>query len=257
MIEHRQRRRILVAASVLGVGLGGFFDGILLHQVLQWHHLLSLLPGETWRDISNQILADGLFHVLMYGVTALGLYLLWRARESLAHVGWRTVAGGGLLGFGLWNVVDVVGFHWLMGIHRIRVDVPDPLAYDLGWLAVFGVVPLAIAWALLRSAGRDSGGAARGAVTLSIAALIAAGWASLPPPETSTALVLFPAESGSAGAFQAAHAANAAVIWMNPEGTIAAVDVSQPSASAQLYKAGALLVTRSPALAGCVSALRA
>ncbi len=44
---------------------------------------------------------------------------------------------------------------------------------------------------------------------------------------------------------------------MNPEGTIAAVEVSQPSASAQLYKGGALLVTRSPALAGCVSALRA
>ncbi|GAA5038269.1 DUF2243 domain-containing protein [Actinopolymorpha pittospori] len=26
---------------VLGVGLGRFVDGILLHQVLQWHHMLS------------------------------------------------------------------------------------------------------------------------------------------------------------------------------------------------------------------------
>ncbi len=26
---------------LLGVGMGGFVDGILLHQVLQWHHMLS------------------------------------------------------------------------------------------------------------------------------------------------------------------------------------------------------------------------
>ena len=29
------------AGYSLGFGIGGFFDGILLHQVLQWHHLLS------------------------------------------------------------------------------------------------------------------------------------------------------------------------------------------------------------------------
>jgi uncharacterized membrane protein len=25
----------------LGIGLGGFVDGIVLHQILQWHHLLT------------------------------------------------------------------------------------------------------------------------------------------------------------------------------------------------------------------------
>ena len=31
-----------VSAGVLfGLGLGGFFDGIVLHQVLQWHHMLT------------------------------------------------------------------------------------------------------------------------------------------------------------------------------------------------------------------------
>jgi hypothetical protein len=32
------------ASVVLGVGLGGFIDGIILHQLLQWHHMLS-----SWR----------------------------------------------------------------------------------------------------------------------------------------------------------------------------------------------------------------
>ena len=26
---------------LLGIGLGGFVDGIVLHQILQWHHMLS------------------------------------------------------------------------------------------------------------------------------------------------------------------------------------------------------------------------
>jgi hypothetical protein len=25
----------------LGIGLGGFVDGIVLHQILQWHHMLT------------------------------------------------------------------------------------------------------------------------------------------------------------------------------------------------------------------------
>jgi uncharacterized membrane protein len=30
-----------MAGIFLGLGLGGFFDGIILHQVLQWHHMLT------------------------------------------------------------------------------------------------------------------------------------------------------------------------------------------------------------------------
>ena len=74
---------LILPTAIIGVGLSGFFDGILLHQVLQWHHLLSLVPGEPFRDIGTQILADGLFHVLMYLVTAVGLWLLWRRRGLL------------------------------------------------------------------------------------------------------------------------------------------------------------------------------
>ena len=63
-------RGLILAAGTLGFGLSGFFDGILLHQILQWHHLLSLVPGETMRDIGNQIVADGLFHLFMYAIAA-------------------------------------------------------------------------------------------------------------------------------------------------------------------------------------------
>jgi uncharacterized membrane protein len=28
-------------AFIMGLGLGGFIDGIVLHQILQWHHMLT------------------------------------------------------------------------------------------------------------------------------------------------------------------------------------------------------------------------
>jgi hypothetical protein len=87
--------RPAVAAGVLGFALGGFFDGILLHQVLQWHHFLSLVPGEALRDIRAQILADGLFHVAVYAVAALGLWPLWRAHGGLAAADGRRLFGAG------------------------------------------------------------------------------------------------------------------------------------------------------------------
>ena len=42
---------------LLGFALGGFADGILFHQVLQWHHLLSGVdrPGHHERGILNPV----------------------------------------------------------------------------------------------------------------------------------------------------------------------------------------------------------
>jgi uncharacterized membrane protein len=43
-------------AFLLGIGLGGFVDGIVLHQVLQWHHMLT--------DTGDHFLALGAVQVL-------------------------------------------------------------------------------------------------------------------------------------------------------------------------------------------------
>ena len=252
-------RGLLAATFTIGVGLSGFFDGILLHQLLQWHHLLSLVPGETFRSIGAQIFADGMFHVAMYAVTAAGLWLLWRRRDALARhpQGWRIVAGGGLLGFGVWNVIDVAFFHWTLGIHRIRVDVPDPMAYDIGWLVILGLLPLIPAWLLLRRARGDGGGhgAAAGAA-LSLLALAAAPLASLPQPGTNSAIVLFRPGTSAGAALTAVAAADARILWTDRDAGLMALALDRPGATAALYRGGALLVTRSPALAGCAAALK-
>ena len=252
---HLSGSGVTSAAFVLGFGLGGFFDGILLHQVLQWHHLLSLVPGEAMRDIRNQILADGLFHVGMYAITAAGLWMLWRRRAALRDSGGARVAGGALLGFGAWNIVDVVFFHWTLGIHRIRVDVSNPMAYDIGWLLIFGLAVAGAGLLVLRRRADGGNGRTAGAV-LSLLALVAAPLAARPVPGSDSALVLLAPGARPAGAINALLAAQGRILWIDPSGRVMAVALDRDAGTGTLYRAGALLVTRSPMLAGCAAALR-
>ena len=88
-----------------------------------------------------------------------------RGRRALAAVGFRKAPdrpSGRLLlatiliGFGAWHVADAVLSHWVLGIHRIRMDSGSPLIWDLLWFGIFGVMPLLIGW-LMRRAGGDGG----------------------------------------------------------------------------------------------------
>lgn len=50
---------------LLGVGLGGFIDGILLHQILQWHHMATSAgeSASTVGGLETNTLLDGFFHL--------------------------------------------------------------------------------------------------------------------------------------------------------------------------------------------------
>src|SRR5688572_19102133 len=77
------RSPLLVAGVLLGVGLGGFVDGIVLHQILQWHHLVSEpYPPETVDNLKLNTLLDGLFHAFTWVMTVVGLALLWRVKKQ-------------------------------------------------------------------------------------------------------------------------------------------------------------------------------
>jgi uncharacterized membrane protein len=204
-------RRLGWAAFWLGFGLGGFFDGIILHQILQWHHLLSnVFPEVTVPDLRFQVLADGLFHVATYAFTVLGLWLLWTARGALPRPGARQrVIAMGLIGFGVWHIADAILFHWTLRIHRIRMDADNLLLWDILWLVPFGIVPAVIGHWLLRRRPKEGppGGGRTAAVALALAALVTGAIAPLPPaglPDDRTLAVFrpgmdFPAIVAAAG----------------------------------------------------------
>ncbi len=99
--EYSGRRRVVWGTVLLGLGLGGFFDGIVLHQILQWHHMLTSAgyPADTVGNLELNTLLDGLFHTSTYVMTAVGLGLLWNATQ-LPHARWSTMLliGGFLVG---------------------------------------------------------------------------------------------------------------------------------------------------------------
>lgn len=237
------RRPLLGAAAVLGFALGGFFDGILLHQVLQWHHLLSLVPGEGVQDPRVQILADGAFHVLMYLVAAGGLWLLWRSRQDAVQPGaGASLVVGGLLGFAVWNLVDAVAFHWLLGIHRIRIDTASPLAWDLGWLIAFGLVPALLALAAWRRARSGSGGSGAAAAVVLVVATAGGGAWALRPSDSEFTTVLFPGTMDPAAVMEAVASVDARLVASDPSAQLVVLRLDKQQDRWRLYGRGALIV---------------
>ncbi|GGS76263.1 membrane protein [Planobispora rosea] len=156
------RPTITLPGIVLGVGLGGFLDGILLHQILQWHHMLTSTdtdnigvapyPATTVHGLRINTLWDGLFHTFTWLAVLTGLALLYsritrgRGRVWASRVLWGWV----LVGWGLFNLVEGVIDHHLLGIHHVRTG-PGQLWWDLGFLAL-GALLVAGGWLLQRGA---------------------------------------------------------------------------------------------------------
>jgi uncharacterized membrane protein len=137
---------------LLGLGLGGFLDGIVLHQILQWHHMLTGEDGgepmDTVAGLEANTLADGFFHLATWVLVAAGTALTvgaWR-RGELAPP-WRVHLGLLLAGWGVFNVVEGTIDHLLLGIHHVRDDLGGPVGWDLGFLA-FGAALIAAGVAL-------------------------------------------------------------------------------------------------------------
>ena len=142
---------------LLGVGLGGFIDGIVLHQILQWHHMLTdtgEYPSNSVAGLEANTLADGFFHLATWVCVAAATFLIVRAwqRGELAPP-WRAHIGMLLAGWGVFNVVEGLIDHQLLGIHHVRDDLGAPLGWDIGFL-VFGALLVAVGVALARQPSR-------------------------------------------------------------------------------------------------------
>jgi uncharacterized membrane protein len=148
------RRPLIAAGLLIGAGLGGFVDGIVFHQILQWHNMLSArLPPVDAATIKVNMVWDGLFHAGVWLLTALGIAALWRA-GSRVDASWsgRVLLGAALAGWGSFNLVEGLLDHHLLALHHVYEYTADPLPWDLAFLAS-GVLLVAIGAALVRSAG--------------------------------------------------------------------------------------------------------
>ncbi len=141
-----------------GIGLGGFVDGIVLHQILQWHHMVSDVsqyPVTTVAGLEVNTLADGFFHVATWlFVVGASIVTLAQWRQGRLAPSWTFHLGGVVMAWGLFNLAEGLVDHQLLGVHHVRDDLGGPLSWDIGFL-LFGAALVAGGWALLcRGAGQ-------------------------------------------------------------------------------------------------------
>lgn len=159
--SHRSRANArstaITGGLFLGLGLGGFIDGIFLHQIAQWHNMGSaILPPVTMDAMAQNMRWDGLFHVATLVLTLVGVVLLWReGRIGTAPPSLRVLSGQMILGWGIFNLVEGIIDHHLLELHHVR-DMPVHVpAYDWWFLGIGGVLFILIGWWMSRTRDTD------------------------------------------------------------------------------------------------------
>jgi uncharacterized membrane protein len=149
---HEQARSVLFTGILIGIGIAGFLDETIFHQLLQWHTFY-------WAtDERGRILSDGLFHLFSTLLLLWGLFRVWHGR---AH--WREASGpimmaGILMGAGSFNFYDGIIQHAILHLHLVNEHVcnlgmthgdnsltncPQDIPYEIVW-DVIGFAVLAI-----------------------------------------------------------------------------------------------------------------
>jgi uncharacterized membrane protein len=148
----------LAPGLLLGIGLGGFVDGIVLHQILQWHHMLTATdeyPSTTIAGLEANTLADGLFHAATWVIVLIGTLVTVKAwQQGRLAPPWRVHIGLLLVGWGGFNLVEGVVDHHLLQVHHVRDDVGSPLSWDLTFLAISAILVI-VGLGLSRSSFRE------------------------------------------------------------------------------------------------------
>ena len=136
MATKEPNRSLLGPAVLVGIGVAGSLDEIVLHQLLRWHHFY---------DRGSQaagLIADGIFHLGSTAALGIGLVLLVQ-RWHTARGPLRQAVAGILLGAGGFNLYDGIIQHKLLGLHQVRAGAPNNLPYDLVFISVAAVVLVA------------------------------------------------------------------------------------------------------------------
>lgn len=128
--EHQLQRirysaRNLWAGILFGLGLVGFIDEAVFHQLLHWHHFYD----KSTSDIG--LVSDGLFHAFSWFATIGSSFMLADLHRRNAFWLKRWI-GGILLGGGTFQLYDGIIQHKWMRLHQIRYNV-DIRPYDWVW----------------------------------------------------------------------------------------------------------------------------
>lgn len=129
-IPRLNRQPLIVAGILLGLGQAGFFDGIVFHQLLQWHHMFTNVEtSNTVSGLELNTLGDGLFHLVDWLFTLSGLIVLWLAvKRNDVDLSTSILIGAFCIGAGMFNITEGILSHHIFQIHHVK-----PGAHQLAW----------------------------------------------------------------------------------------------------------------------------
>jgi len=140
--------RSITSGALMGVGVAGFLDETIFHQLLHWHHFYDKGSADAG------LVSDGVFHAGSWICIVAGIFLfadLQRRRTTVPKRLWA----GALIGWGGFQLYDGLIQHKVFGLHQIRYHV-DVLPYDLAW-DIAGGTGLLIGLMLLAGAAGSVG----------------------------------------------------------------------------------------------------
>lgn len=161
-MSRKQARSVLFTGVLIGIGIAGFLDETIFHQLLQWHAFY-------WAtDERGRILSDGLFHLFSTLLLLLGLFYVWRGRARWIATSGSIMIAGILMGAGGFNFYDGIIQHAILHLHLVNEHVcnlsithgnntlancPQDIPYEVGW-DIVGFIVLAIGFLLWREQQR-------------------------------------------------------------------------------------------------------
>ncbi len=152
---------LIRAGVVLGAGFAGLADGIILHQILGWHHLVCYTVDcqpDSVAQLQKENVQDGYFHLGLWLTLLMGTGMLFRAmRDADANKDGqgRILLGAMLAGSGFFNFMEGLINHQILGLHHVLPGSPHQFLYDMLYLAN-GLLFFAAGVWLIRSARRGS-----------------------------------------------------------------------------------------------------
>ncbi len=115
-------------------------------------------PPDSVANLEFNTLWDGIFHASTYVFVVLGVAVLWRhARRPHAAWSGKLLAGTTLIGFGIFNVVEGIINHQVLGLHHVNETVPrsEWIYWDIGFL-LWGAAMVVIGILMVRAGIRQT-----------------------------------------------------------------------------------------------------
>lgn len=122
MTISKSYRPFVTGGLLMGVGLGGFFDGILFHQILQFHSMMTgKIAKLTVPAVEINMFWDGMFHAVTWATTVIGFALFWRSikRMDARDLSTRMLVGSLFMGWGAFNFTEGIIDHHILHLHHV------------------------------------------------------------------------------------------------------------------------------------------